>query len=435
MEKKNNPIFKITCLIIFTTAISLLAHSAFAETKIFVKEYTYHASEEDSRNSSRTVSLREVKRLLLEELGTYLESITEVKSFHLTKDQIVTLTAGIVSAEVVEEKWDGKVYWLKARISADQDNVIKSIDKLRQDRQKVKELEEIRKRSEELLRENERLKEELAGKTGKKKKTAQAYQRNIENLTVAEWFEKGLASISARNWSDAMDAFNKCIELNPKYAEAYTHRGFVYGVLRNYAQAIEDCDRAIKLNPKNAEAYNCRGYSYGYLGNHNQEIKDITKAIQLSSKDMKWMYYYNRGLVYGELGNDQRAIKDYNKAIELDPKLELAYYNRGLAYAKLGNDQRAIKDFDRAIALNPQDAKAYYNRAFAYAMLGNYQQAIKDGDRAIELNPQDALAYAGRGLAYDELGDHQQAIQDLKIAARLGDETAQNLLRSQGIEW
>jgi len=74
---------------------------ACAETKTFIKEYTFIAGEADSKLTSRTVSLREVKRLLLEELGTYLESTTEVKDFKLTKDQIITLTAGIVSAEIM----------------------------------------------------------------------------------------------------------------------------------------------------------------------------------------------------------------------------------------------------------------------------------------------------------------------------------------------
>ena len=115
----------------------LSANSSFAETKTFIKEDTHHAGDEDSRNSSRIISLREVKRLLLEELGTYLESQTEVKNFQITKDQITALTAGIVNTEVIEDKWDGKVYWLKAKITANPQDVIKSIDDLRKDRQKV----------------------------------------------------------------------------------------------------------------------------------------------------------------------------------------------------------------------------------------------------------------------------------------------------------
>ena len=63
----------------------------------------------------------------------------------MTKDQITTLTAGIVSTEVIEDTWDGKVYWLKAKIAANpQDD--KSIDSLRKDREKFKE-SEIKKKS------------------------------------------------------------------------------------------------------------------------------------------------------------------------------------------------------------------------------------------------------------------------------------------------
>ena len=108
----------------------LFASQAFAETKTFIKEYTYQAGDEDSKNSCRVIALREVKRLLLEELGTYLESVSEVKNFQLTKDQITTLTAGIVQTELIDDKWNTETmrYWLKAKIKADSGEVIKAID-------------------------------------------------------------------------------------------------------------------------------------------------------------------------------------------------------------------------------------------------------------------------------------------------------------------
>ena len=72
----------------------------------------------------QVIALEQVKRLLLEKLGTYLESETEVKNLQLTKDQIVILTAGIVRTEIIEERWDGKTYYLKAKITADPKDVI-----------------------------------------------------------------------------------------------------------------------------------------------------------------------------------------------------------------------------------------------------------------------------------------------------------------------
>src|SRR5271157_2183273 len=92
-----------------------MGNLTFAEVVTFEEKYTYQASEYDSKVSCRALALEQVKRLLLEKLGTYLESETEVKNFQLTKDQIIVLTAGIVMAEIIDEKWDGKTYSLKAK--------------------------------------------------------------------------------------------------------------------------------------------------------------------------------------------------------------------------------------------------------------------------------------------------------------------------------
>lgn len=44
------------------------AHTVFAKLVIFEREYTYEASEADSKLSCRVIALEQVKRLLLEEL-------------------------------------------------------------------------------------------------------------------------------------------------------------------------------------------------------------------------------------------------------------------------------------------------------------------------------------------------------------------------------
>ena len=131
---KIRSIVTTVCIVsVFILCFVLPAAIVGAETKTFIKEYTYQAGDEDSKNSSRTIALREVKRLLLEELGTYLESTTEVKDFKLTKDQITMFTAGIVRTEPIEDKWDTATlkYWIKAKITADSGEVIKAIDALR----------------------------------------------------------------------------------------------------------------------------------------------------------------------------------------------------------------------------------------------------------------------------------------------------------------
>jgi len=347
----------ISFLIIF-----FIPNLTAAETKTFVREYTYQAGDEDSKNSSRTIALREIKRLLLEELGTYLESETEVQNFQLTKDQITTLTAGIVQTQLVEESWNGRTYWIKAKINANSGDVIKSIDALRKNRVKTKELAEVRKRSDDLLKENERLRKDLTTSKGKKKqKNAVAYNKTIKGLNVAEWFEIGYQAAIAERWKEAVDAFTEAIGLDLKFAAAYANRGIAYRNLGNYNQAITDHNKAIELNPQNADAYVNRGSAYGSLGNYNQALTDLNKAIELNPEEAD--AYYNFGTAYFSLGNYNQAINNFNKAIELNPQYIEAYRNRGIAYGRLGNENKAITDTKTAARLGHRGAQDFLRRS------------------------------------------------------------------------
>jgi len=141
---------------------------------------------------------------------------------------------------------------------------------------------------------------------------------SFADVKTSSWVEKGVALVIEGKYNEAIEAFNKAIELNPKDAVAYNNRGAAYGQTGNYKQQIEDSSKALQLNPKDAVAFNNRGVAYGELGNYEQEIEDCTKAI------------------------------------ELNPRLAVAYYHRGVAYQKLGNRKQAIKDKSKAYALNPR---------------------------------------------------------------------------------
>ena len=393
-----------------------------AETKTFIKEYTYQASEFDSKASSRTIALEQVKRLLLEELGTYLETSTEVKDFQLTRDQIKALSAGIVQTTILDENWDGKQFWLKARIMADPDEVTKNINFLRKDREKTREkteeyYEAANKKADIALREIEKLSKEV--ELVKKDKTQIArYDQAIQDLSATEWYRKGLTAMRTGNYNEAISAYTKAVRLDPQYVLAYIDRSFAYSRLGNFQQVFENANKAIELDSRNARAYVNRGFAHSKLGHYQQAIEDANKAVELNPRYV--LAYVNRGDAYSRIGNNQQAFKDANKAIELDSRNVMAYVNRGLAYSKLGNNQQAIEDYNKAIELDPRYALAYVDRSSAYITSGNYQQALEDANKAIELDPKYALAYYYRGTIYAKLGKKDHAASDYDTAARLG---------------
>jgi Tfp pilus assembly protein PilF len=431
-------IITICFLIIF-----FIPNITSAETKTFIKEYTYQASDEDSKNSCRVIALREVKRLLLEELGTYLESATEVQSFMLSKDQITTLTAGIVQTELIEEKWNTEnlKYWLKAKITANSSEVIKSIDFLRKDRQKTKELEEARKHSEDLLKENERLRRELATAKGENREQKKsAYSRNIKELSADDWFEKGSAYFNAGNYTDAIDSYSKTIELSPGYDAAYTKRGWAYVNLSKLSQAIKDYEKVTEINPvvktdfiyiqDDKKIIRTTGYNYWH---YPKSVEENIESIKSDSNNI--LSFVCRGLLYEIIGKWQQAIQNYDKAIELDPSDANIYRYRGRCYRSYGQYEKAIHNFDMAIKLNPKITAAFWERGIIYANSKNHERAIEDYNKATELDPGNAWVYLAKGYSYNQLGKDKKAIEEYKMASKLGNKESQDFLRDNGISW
>ncbi len=116
----------LSCLI----ATVIFTSIATAAEQTYVREYTYQASEADSKISARAIALQEVKRELLSELGTHVSSLVKQKSAsdgnQLSTEAIETLSAGVTRVEILDEKWNGTVYVLKAQIKADPEDVLKS---------------------------------------------------------------------------------------------------------------------------------------------------------------------------------------------------------------------------------------------------------------------------------------------------------------------
>ncbi len=411
----------------------LLPLAALAQTKPFVREYTYRAGDDDSKNSARAIALEQVKRLLLQEVGTYLESEFSVQIIETVggiketaRQDILSLTAGITQTKILDEKWDGQSFYLKAEIVVNLNDVMRRLTELKQDRSKYAELQERERKSravaDSALAEIERLKQELAKARAEADALRTAdlkrqYEGSSSTLSAKEYLDNGSAKYYQEDYTGAVADFTRAIELDPNYAVAYNNRGAAKDELKDYIGAIEDCNKAIELDPNYAMAYNNRGLAKAGLQDYRGAMADYTQAIELDPKLA--LAYNNRGNAKYELKDYMGAMADYTQAIELDPKLALAYYNRGNAKYELKDYTDAIADYTQAIALNPNYALAYYNRGNAKYELKDYTGAIADYTETIGLNPNYVLAYINRGLAKAGLQDYTGAIADYIKAVEL----------------
>ena len=186
---------------------------------------------------------------------------------------------------------------------------------------------------------------------------------------------------------------------------------------REYEKAIKAYDRVIEIDRDFADAYYNRGVAKVRLKEFREAIKDFDKAIELKPDDI--FCYLNRGVAKDQIKEFREAIEDFDKAIDLDPEYPYSYVNRGIAKAKLGEHKDAVEDFDKAIALKPDDSAFYSNRGIAKAKLEEHEDAVEDFDKAIALRPDDAEFYFNRGKSNEELGNTKQSAEDFTKAEKL----------------
>jgi tetratricopeptide (TPR) repeat protein len=227
----------------------------------------------------------------------------------------------------------------------------------------------------------------------------------------------GLLEADSENYAQAIENYQKAIQLNPEYADAYYNLGNALYRQGQLEQAIENYQKAIQLNPEYADAYYNLGIALSDHGQLAQAIENYQKAIQLDPG--KVLAYNNLGNALCKQGQLKRAIQNYQKAIQLNPEYALAYYNLGIALSDHGQLAQAIENYQKAIQLNPEYADAYYNLGNALYRQGQLDQAIENYQKAIQLNPKYALAYNNLGNALSDHGQLAQAIENYQKAIQL----------------
>ncbi len=99
--------------------------------------------------------------------------------------------------------------------------------------------------------------------------------------TAGEFFKRGIVNHELGDLQEAITNWNKAIEINPQYVDAYIKRGYAKRQLGDYQGSISDFTKAIVIDPQDASAYDERGNSKLILGDERGGCADIKKAVSL----------------------------------------------------------------------------------------------------------------------------------------------------------
>src|SRR5208283_4397006 len=230
-------------------------------------------------------------------------------------------------------------------------------------------------------------------------------EHHVDNAKV--YTEIGKVFLSKKKYSQAEEAFNKAVDLDPKKAQAWADLASARGEQKNYAGAEEAFNKAVDLDPKKAQAWADLASARGEQKNYAGAEEAFNKAVDLDPKNAQaWTLL---GLARGNQNNHSGAEEAFNKIVELDPKNVQAWTLLGLARGNQKNHSGAEEAFNKAVELDPKNAQAWTLLGLARRDQKNHSGAEEAFNKAVELDPKNVQAWTLLGLARGDQKNHSGA--------------------------
>jgi type IV pilus biogenesis/stability protein PilW len=174
-----------------------------------------------------------------------------------------------------------------------------------------------------------------------------------KNQTIASevliHFNSGVDHYHQQDYSKAIQAYEKVIELDPGYAEAYNNLGIIYQEAGNFDRAFSAYQKAIEINPKYEKALNNLGVLLYLKGRYAESIQAFQKALNFNANNIE--SHINLGILFKKQGQVDRAIESFHRALSINPLHAEAHYNIGLLYEQLDEIEMAIGHYQKFVQM------------------------------------------------------------------------------------
>jgi tetratricopeptide (TPR) repeat protein len=203
------------------------------------------------------------------------------------------------------------------------------------------------------------------------------------------YYNLGSALRSKGRLNEAVECYNRALQINPDYAEAHNNLGSILRVQGRLDEAISHFCQAIEINSNFAEAYNNLANTLQAQGKLDEAISGYRQALQIEPNMAQ--IHYNLGIALSQQGKSGEAIECYRRAIELKPNWLLPVNSLAKILVaqpdmNKNNTAETIKLAERAAELSKyQNISILETLATAYASGGQFEKAASAVEKALGL--------------------------------------------------
>ncbi len=244
----------------------------------------------------------------------------------------------------------------------------------------------------------------------------QLAQKATENPEAQAEYQAG-----RREWNKrSKDGFEKAIELDPDYADAYAGLADTYGLMPAYNFASPDdampkaksyAEKAKEKNPNLASAYTSLAWVlHNYEYDWKRAEENYSKAIELNPNYATGNHWF--GIFLSNNGRHNKAIETLKKAADLDPQSMIIQFTVGQMLLVAEQSEEALKYVERAHKMNPYFSSALWFK-FSKLTKVNTDKDIAYLKEAIKRFPDQPMHRKTLLEVYLKMGNREAALEQM----------------------
>ncbi|CAD5205504.1 unnamed protein product [Bursaphelenchus okinawaensis] len=238
----------------------------------------------------------------------------------------------------------------------------------------------------------------------------------MESLSTALWQLQNHHQLSAL----AADLINT----NRDSAITWCVVGNSLSLEKHHEAAVEAFERAIQINPR-------FGYAYSLLGHELIDLTKLDRALEAfkqahihSPNDYRALY--GEGLVHFKNEKFDHSLVVFKKAVKINPRNVTLLCQLAIVEHALKRNNEAMEHLRRALEIEPNSIASRYHKARILFDQQQYKEAEKELNDLKNLSPDEAHVFFLLGRVHRRLGDQHRAMLNFSWATEIDPRGEQN---------
>ncbi len=200
----------------------------------------------------------------------------------------------------------------------------------------------------------------------------------------------GIAYQSIGDWEQAEKAFQRSIQINPDYGQAYFNYGSLLHQNGRLQEAEQNLKQAVRLSPGDCEVMG----KYADVLKDQQKWKEASESYQsmINLPQVSLDSMVNFAFVLIQQNRLDEAIEVYAQIINKKPDYYQVYNSLGYLLEKQGKLKEALSLIDRALEFNPEFAEGWNNKGVVLKSLYQFEEAKDCFEKALSIAPDFSLS-------------------------------------------